>query len=293
MGLGQARQVDYHVDVLIREARRRLMEAGLDNAALDARMLMQHVLGVTQEQIVSGAISEMTDDEARFFLQLVERRVQQEPIAKIIGCKPFWKDVFVTTKDTLDPRPDTETLIEAVLEVCEDRLAPLRFLDVGTGTGCIILSLLREYPFARAVAADKSDAALQVAQRNGRALRLMMRTDFVQSDWLAQVDGRFDVIVSNPPYITQGDYDVLPQEVRAYDPMSALVAGQDGLDAYRALIPQAAERLVDGGWLFLEVGMGQASDVAALGRDAGLQVMNIASDLAGIERVVVLRRSSR
>jgi release factor glutamine methyltransferase len=292
MSLGQAKQLDYGVDALIREARRQLMEAGVDNAALDARLLMQHVLGVTQEQILSGSVADITDDEARYFMQLVARRVQMEPVAKIIGSKPFWKDIFLTTKDTLDPRPDTEVLIEAVLMQMEDKLAPLRFLDLGTGTGCIILSLLREYPFARGVAVDASKAALHVAERNARALRLMPRVDFVESDWLSSVDGRFDVIVSNPPYISQSDFEGLSVEVRDHDPTAALVAGDDGLDAYRVLLPQAVQCLVDGGWMFVEVGVGQAPHVAEIARQVGLCPEAYMSDLAGIARVVVLRQRS-
>ena len=293
MSVGQAKQLDYGVDGLIREARRQLMEVGLDNAALDARLLMQHVLGVTQEQILSGSIADITDDEARYFMQLVARRVAMEPVAKIIGSKPFWKDIFLTTKDTLDPRPDTEALIEAVLDELDDRLAPLRFLDLGTGTGCILLSLLREYPFARGVGADASEAALHVAERNARALRLMPRVEFVQSDWTAAVDGRFDVIVSNPPYISLSEFEGLAREVKEYDPTSALVAGDDGLDAYRTMIPLAAERLVAGGWMFLEVGAGQAQAVAEIGRHVALQPEACVADLAGIARVVVLRKSAK
>lgn len=284
------KQAYYSVDALLKQARQGLMEAGIDTAAMDARLLMQFVLGATHEQIVSGKIAEVVEEEALYFTGLVARRAAHEPVAKIIGTKGFWKDEFLTTKDTLDPRPDTELLIEAVLEECEDRFAPWRFLDVGTGTGCILLSLLREFPFASGVAVDKSEAALEVAQRNARNQRLGLRSRFVHSDWLAEVEGRFDVIVSNPPYITTEDMLSLPREVKEYDPESALVAGDDGLDAYRALIPQATGRLVNGGWLFLEVGQGQAQDVVALGRNVGLDAEAVLKDLAGIERVVAFRR---
>ena len=280
----------YHVDALLAQARADLLAVGIDSAALDARMLLQFVLGVSHEQIVAGRIAEVVEEEAVFFTNLVARRAKHEPVAKIIGMKSFWKDEFLTTKDTLDPRPDTEIMIEAVLEECEDRFAPWRFLDVGTGTGCILLSLLREFPFASGVAVDKSEEALQVAQRNARNQRLALRARFLHSDWLANVEGTFDVIVSNPPYITTSDMETLPEEVKHYDPTSALVAGEDGLDAYRALIPQATGRLVSGGWLFLEIGAGQAADVVAIGRNVGLDAEAVLKDLAGIERVVAFRR---
>jgi release factor glutamine methyltransferase len=285
-----AKQANYRVDEMLGRARTDLQAAGVESATLDARLLLQFVLGVSHEQLVAGRVTEMVEEEAHYFVNLVARRVAHEPIAKIIGTKAFWKDEFITTKDTLDPRPDTEIMIEAVLEECTDRFAPWRFLDVGTGTGCILLSLLREFPYASGVAVDKSDEALQVAQRNARNQRLSLRARFVQSDWLANVDGTFDVIVSNPPYITVADMETLPKEVKDFDPSSALVAGADGLDAYRELIPQATGRLVAGGWLFLEVGKGQAADVVEIGRNVGLDSEAVLKDLAGVERVVAFRR---
>lgn len=291
MSVGLAKEHSYAIDALLREARKVLMEAGIEDAARDVRLIMQYVLGVTQEAIVAGRVVDISDDEACYFMQLIQRRAQNEPVAKIIGSKAFWKDTFLTTKDTLDPRPDTEIIIETITQKYEDRFAPLRFLDLGTGTGCVLLSLLREYPFARGVGVDKSDAAVQVAQRNARTLRLVNRTDILLSDWTQQVEGQFDIIVSNPPYISQSDYEILPSDVKHYDPKSALVAGDDGLEAYRQLIPLAVDKLVDGGWLLLEVGVGQAQQVGAIGVVAGLQLDSVQTDLAGIERVVVLRRS--
>ncbi len=285
-----AKQSSYHMDEMLAQARLDLRAAGIESAALDARMLMQFVLGVSHEQLIAGRTMEMVEEEAQYFVNLVARRAVHEPVAKIIGTKAFWKDEFITTKDTLDPRPDTEILIEAVLEECQDRFAPWRFLDVGTGTGCILLSLLREFPYASGIAVDKSDAALQVAQRNARNQRLALRTRFLCSDWLADVEGTFDVIVSNPPYITVSDMEILPREVKDFDPTSALVAGDDGLDAYRALIPQATGRLVAGGWLFLEVGAGQADAVVAIGRGVGLDAEAVLKDLSGVDRVVAFRR---
>lgn len=265
-----------------------LAKAGIETAFLDARLLMQHAMQCSVEQLFlkdTQPISAYTND---LYFSMIERRLKREPIAKIIGKKAFWKQEFLTTKDTLDPRPETEIMIEAALAYFTDTHAALRVLDLGTGTGCILLSLLEELPHATGIGVDISKAALKVAGKNAEAVRLTERVKFLRSDWAEGITGAFDLIVSNPPYIAQSE--TLPQEVSHYDPAFALFAGEDGLDAYRVLLPQAASLLNKNGVLILEIGMGQEAAVAALAHSYQLSLHEQRRDLQGIVRTLVFSK---
>lgn len=265
---------------------KRLQEADIDSALLDARLLMQHALGLSREALLREDVA-VSDSGVTLYDALIARRVKREPVAKIIGKRSFWKHEFLVGAATLDPRPDSETLVQAALF---HRTQPVqRVLDMGTGTGCLLLSLLHEYPQAQGVGVDISEQALALARENARLLGLEHRVSFQISDWCAQAEGSFDIIVCNPPYIAQRDADTLMPEVRKYDPFIALFGGEDGLDAYRSLLPQAARHLAEGGLVILELGAEQADAVAGLAAEAGLKEVARCPDLAGTMRALVCR----
>lgn len=261
---------------------RRLAGAGIAGAATDARRLMAHALGVAPERLTMVLGDEITEAQHATFLAACQAREARQPVAQIIGRRRFWGHEFAVTRDTLDPRPDTELLVEVALE------APFtRLIDLGTGTGCILLSLLKAQPLAQGLGTDISEAALAVARRNAEALDLGPQVAFLHSDWFAQVEGSFDLIVSNPPYIAADEMAELAPEVRDWEPQSALTPGGDGLDAYRALAAQAPAHLAPGGRLAVEIGPTQGAAVAALFAAAGLAGVEIRRDLDDRERVVL------
>lgn len=276
------------VSEILRNATARLTEAGIDSARLDARLLLGKALGVDGTWLFNHANDELPDESA--FAALIERRIAREPISLILGHREFWSLDFTVTRDTLAPRPDSETLIEAVLAELPDRTRPLSLLDLGTGTGCLLLSLLSELPASRGAGVDLNPDTLAVAKANAERLGFGGRTDFIQSDWWQGVSGRYDVIISNPPYIPSGDIAGLDPEVAKFEPLGALDGGADGLDAYRQLAAGAGNFLAEQGVIAFEVGAGQARDVASLLREAGFVIRQIRKDLAGIERCVVASR---
>jgi release factor glutamine methyltransferase len=276
------------VSEILRRATARLAEAGIDSARLDARVLLGKALGVDGTWLFNHAEDEVKDESA--FAALIERRLNREPVSLILGHREFWSLDFTVTRDTLAPRPDSETLIEAVLAELPDRGRALSLLDLGTGTGCLLLSLLSELPAARGIGADLNPATLAVAESNAEKLGLRGRAEFILSDWWQNISGRHDVILSNPPYIPSGDIDGLDPEVAKFEPLGALDGGSDGLGAYRRLAAGAGNFLAEQGVIAFEVGAGQARDVASLLAEAGLRVRQVRKDLAGIERCVVAGR---
>lgn len=264
----------------------RLRAAGVTTARLDARLLAAHAAGVPAAA-VPFAGARVLDEAAVARLQaLVGHRLAGEPVAKIVGEREFWSLPFHTTGDTLDPRPDSETVVEAALAAFPERDAPIRVLDLGTGTGCLLLAVLSERPAARGLGVDRSPAALDVARANAERLGLGDRAEFRQGDWCASLSGVYDCILANPPYIRSREIDHLTPEVARYEPREALDGGQDGLDAYRAIAPEIADRLAVGGTALLEIGDGQLTDVCGILARAGLVTGRVAEDLAGIVRVV-------
>jgi release factor glutamine methyltransferase len=267
------------------DARAQLATIAGANAALEARLLAAHAWRMSVEELV--LYGQDTRDAAAF-TRLIARRLQHEPVAQIVGEKHFWRDVFAVNRHVLTPRADSETLIEVLLRLRPDAAAPLRVLDIGTGSGCLMLSSLREYANATAVAVDISEAALTVAAKNAAALGLASRVELLHSDWCSNLAGKFDVILANPPYIPSADIAALDADVNQYEPIGALDGGADGLDCYRALTQQLLQHANHGAVLLFEVGMGQAADVAAIGVAAGWNLHGITNDLAGIPRVVAL-----
>ncbi|PKU26328.1 peptide chain release factor N(5)-glutamine methyltransferase [Telmatospirillum siberiense] len=278
------------VGAVLAEVTGRLQKAGIPSARLDARMLLAHVLEIPVTAIFSHPEKPISDEEEARVRQVAERRLQREPMSHIVGHREFWSLSFKVTADTLDPRPDTETVVEAVLAALPDRRAPLRLLDFGTGSGCILLSLLRELPEATGIGIDISPAALSVARENAKALGLQFRAGFVLGHWGQGVEPAYDVIVANPPYIPDGEIDALEDEVALYEPRGALAGGIDGLGCYRALAPDIARLLKPGGLAALEVGKGQAEAVGRILLDRGLGFFAVRRDLAGVERCVMVKR---
>jgi len=277
------------------EIARVLKDAGVDSPVIDARLLVCHALGIDRVGLLRDPARPL-DDAAGALAAMVTRRLAREPVSRIIGERAFWGRTFKISPATLDPRADSETLVAAALELAKPMQAargsqPLRFLDLGTGTGCLLLTLLAELPGSLGTGVDISPEALMVARTNAASLGLSERAQWVEGNWASGVRGPFDLIVSNPPYIRHGDLAGLAPEVVAYDPILALDGGQDGLDAYRSILSNLPE-LPPAGAVLFEVGQGQASEVLGLLSGAfagpGNRVTHRWQDLSGIDRAVGL-----
>lgn len=282
------------IQELLRNTAQQLQPVAGENAALEARLLAQHAWGVDREGLLRDAQQPVAEDAAQALRDAAARRLQHEPISHIVGYRDFWKDRFAVTRDVLTPRPDSETMIEALTRQLPPSDAPHRVLDLGTGTGCLMLSVLREYPHATGVAVDASPAALKVAQHNADALGLAARVQLRQGDWCAALDSgeRFAIVVTNPPYIARAEIAGLAEDVKGYEPHLALDGGQDGLDCYRTILSTLPAYLDVGARVLVEVGAGQAEDVAALGVSHGLRHEETCHDLAGIARIVCFTSES-
>jgi len=282
-----------------RRARRRLVEAGVATPDLDARILVGHATGLDRAAMIAEGRRKLDDRTLAAIDDLVARRAGGEPVGRILGRREFWGLDFALGPDTLEPRPDSETIVEAALDVIDSRTgwdAPLRIADLGTGTGCLLIALLSELPQARGLGVDISDGAVRVARSNAETNGVAARARFVVGSWTDALDsadrsGGFDVIVANPPYIESGICGRLDREVADYDPIAALDGGADGLDAYRAILTDIARVLKPGGALIFELGQGQRAEVAALAEGAGLSVTSIRQDLAGTERALVVNKA--
>ncbi|MET4114289.1 release factor glutamine methyltransferase [Bradyrhizobium sp. JR1.5] len=271
----------------------RLQSAGIEQPALDARLLVGAALRLDLTGMVTQAARQLTPEEAARLEAYAQRRLAHEPVARILGAREFWGLPFQLSEATLVPRPDTETVVELALEIFRERQAShqIRIADIGTGSGAILLALLHEIPGAFGVGTDLSQTALKTARDNAAALGLGDRASFVACSYAAALRGPFDLVVSNPPYIPSAEIPKLSIEVREHDPHLALDGGNDGYDAYRALIPQASERLAPGGALIVEAGQGQARNIETLMIAAALVVDRPPkADLAGIPRAVSARK---
>jgi release factor glutamine methyltransferase len=264
-------------------------DAGLDSPELDARLIVGHALGLDHAGLISAGERPLTAPERENILALAARRLTHEPVAHLLGRKEFWGLELQVNADVLIPRPETETLVEAALDVLADRRTqPLRIADLGTGSGALLLALLREFPHATGFATDRSPPALEMARANARHHGLAPRATFVLGDYGLALAGSFDLVVSNPPYISTADIAGLAPDVRNYDPMLALDGGTDGLHAYRAIAADARRLVAPGGVLILEIGIGQAEDVTALLAQAGMAAIGAPRvDLAGIPRAII------
>jgi release factor glutamine methyltransferase len=274
---------------LLKQAGDRLAAGGIATAGLDARLLFQAASGLRHEDIVAEPDLIVPSDAAARFSSFTQRRLKFEPVSRILGNREFYGRSFRVTPDVLDPRADTETLIQAVLSLAKDQ-GPIRILDLGTGSGAIAVTLLAELPGATVVASDLSAAALQVAKGNAEALGVAGRASFVQANWFAGIGGRFDLIVSNPPYVPLGDIDGLAPDVREFDPPRALDGGPDGLEAYRRIAGGAGGHLAPKGHIVLEIGAGQENAVNNLLEGQGFAQESRHFDLSRHVRCLVFSR---
>mgnify|MGYP003638922732 CR=1 FL=1 len=278
---------------LLRDAAVQLEAAGVEEARRDARLLLAEALGVEAHRLILEPQTNVPPAAADRFAGFVAARAARVPVSRILGRREFWGLTFRLSPATLDPRPDSETLVEAVLKAFPDRTAPLRVLDFGTGTGCLLLAVLSEYPNATGLGIDKAEDAVATASANAVDLGLAGRAEIRLGDWGQGLGGQgvgepFDIILSNPPYIEAAVVPALAPEVARHDPLLALAGGADGLDAYRRLLPDVARLLAAQGHAFLELGQGQAADVAALAQQCGLIQRALHADLAGIARCLEL-----
>lgn len=278
-------------DVLA-DAAIRLRSVGVESAALDARLLLAAALEIAPAELVADPGRTLDRAAAARFGTLIARRLRREPVSQILGHREFWSLDFIVTPDTLTPRPDSETVVEAVLAEFQNRARPLRILDLGVGTGCLLLSLLSELPAATGLGVDISDRALRVAHANALALGLLARVRLEVSDWAQAVSGCFDIVVSNPPYIPDDAIANLSPEVALYENRAALAGGADGLMEFRRIAADLRRLVAPSGIVALEVGVGQAEAVDAILGDAGFSQSVRRRDLGGIERCLVGRPRS-
>ncbi len=280
----------------IAAAAARLGAAGVPDARTDVRLLAGQALGLDRAGVLAARDRPLTASERDRIDVLVARRAAREPVSRILGRREFWSLDFALSPATLDPRPDSETVVAAALGLVPDRRAPLRLLDLGTGTGCLLLALLSELPAAWGLGIDRAEAAVRTARDNARRLGLADRAAFLVGDWAAalhasggETGGGFDLIVANPPYVTADEIDQLAPEVARFDPPAALDGGADGLAAYRALAGAVPGLLAPEGAVVLEVGDGQAAAVTSVMAAAGLRAAAPCRDLGGKLRCVILR----
>jgi release factor glutamine methyltransferase len=281
---------------LLRSARTRLAASGATDAQLDGRTLVERLTGTTRLDAISRPDTPIDAAAADKVLRAIDRRAAGEPVHRILGAREFYGLSLALSPDTLEPRPDTEALVELALphaQATASATGGCRILDLGTGTGAIALALLSAVPQASAVLTDISPGALATAGANAHQLGLSDRTEALPSDWFAAVTGIFDLIVSNPPYIPTGEIAGLEPDVREHDPHRALDGGDDGLDPYRVIASRSSAHLAPGGHVAVEIGAGQKPDVVALFENAGFALVESRHDLGGHERALLFARKGR
>ena len=278
-----------NLDRLIRDAAKRLTRMGAKTPDIDARILMQAATGFTHAAMISASNDVLSDDKSELFKGMIERRLLGEPVHRIIGSREFYGRVFSLSEDTLIPRPDTETIIDAILDLCRNGFEPKRILDIGTGSGIIGITLAAELPNVEVVATDISEDALKTAVNNAEKVDVIDRVQFLNSDMFKEISGVFDLVVSNPPYIPKSEICDLDVEVCKHEPVAALDGGVDGLVFFRKFFAEADSCLVSGGLLVIEIGIGQLSALKQLAFTGNWEIQRVYKDLADIERVVVLR----
>lgn len=269
----------------LHEATHRLQQAGSESPRLDARVLLKHVTGWTDEEILAHPKRQLSLEQHAAYESVVARREKNEPVAYITGIKEFWGLDFQVNPATLTPRPDSEVLVSAVLATFSGtEEIPQTLLDIGTGSGCLLIALLNEWPDAIGIGVDIQPGAARQAKVNAESIGVGSRCFCLVASWTEAIAGRFDCVISNPPYIKESDLDNLSADVKCWEPRKALVAGADGLDAYRALAGVVKKVIAENGCFFLEMGQGQSKEIKRIMQDEGWQHIKTYHDLAGIAR---------
>lgn len=274
----------------VSQARERFTQAGLADAAIEARILIGGLLGLSSTEVFTSGDRVLSDEEQQTIFSAIERRVGREPVHRILGRREFYGLDLMLSPETLEPRPDTEMLVDTMLPHVERILAAkgtVRILDMGTGTGAICLALLKECPQARGVGSDISQGALETAALNAANNGVADRFSTIRSDWFASIEGRFDIIVSNPPYIRTDVIEHLDREVRTFDPIAALDGGIDGLEPYRMISEGAGDFLEDEGVIGVEIGFDQKHEVGSIFSGRGFRPIASVKDYGGNDRVMV------
>lgn len=267
----------------------KLNAAQVENPNLDAKIIFKHILSVDNEQFELCKKNEISNKITKSYFELIDRRIKREPIAYITNKQSFWNDEFKVTKDTLIPRPETELILESVISYFPDKKIDLNIADLGTGSGCIIISLLQEYINASGIGIDISKEAIKIANENKKLLKNHERLKLLDEDYAEYNLNGFDIIVSNPPYISQNSLDI-QKDVYDYEPHLALFSKNNGIEAYNKIISNLASRIDKNFFLFLEIGLGQASEVTKLLKNNGFTEILTKADLANIPRCVIAKK---
>lgn len=273
---------------ILNKAKQELHDVGIATPFLDAELLLAFVLGRSREFVIGRPEYQLSKKEEEDFSSFIKRRQNFEPVAKIIGIKEFWGREFVVNATTLDPRPDSEALIEAFIELMPNRNIKFKVLDLGTGSGCLLLTILAEYPNALGIGGDIVKDTLDVAKYNAEKIGLAKRSDFILNNWTEGMDGKFDLIISNPPYIKNSDIEKLAPEVSMHEPRIALIGGSDGLDCYRQISSQIKSLLNKNGYIIFEFGKGQENDIREILEQEGMRFVSFKNDLTGTPRCIVV-----
>jgi len=287
MSTGLARTGPATIGAAVASAQAILAASGIESPRRDARLLVALAAGLDDAAVLGFPERPLGAEVAERLARFVARRARREPLSRIVGRREFWSLAFALSPATLDPRPDSETVVAAALAQVADRQAPLTILDLGTGSGCLLLALLSELPRAVGFGLDIVPEAAAVARRNAYAMGLDSRAFFAVSRWAKGISAALDVVVANPPYVATAAIAALAPEVACHDPVRALDGGDDGLHAFRALLPQIARLLAPRGFACLEIGQGQAAAVAEIIAGAGLDAVALHRDLGGVERCIV------
>lgn len=287
---------DRTIGALLHRGQASLLVAGIPSPRLEARVLLGHVLGVEPARLVGAARDEVSEAAAKRWCDLVEARAKRVPLGQLVGSVEFWSMKFAVSRDVLSPRQDSETLIEMALAGLSDRGGVRRILDLGTGSGCLLLAAMAEFGMADGLGIDRSEPAIRIARANAEALLPGRSAWFVVGDWSTSLCGSaervcWDLVLSNPPYIVDSEVLELEPEIAVHEPWMALQAGPDGLAAYRRIMPALPQLLTRPGIGVIELGQGQAQAVTSLAHRHGLRVLDLGCDLGGIERALVVARS--
>ena len=272
---------------------KKLSAAGVENPKLDSKLLLCHAADIEPVELITNSNRQLPAQNLQSFEALIKRRVLREPVSHLIGEREFWSLPFLVSSDVLDPRPSSETLIQAALKYVEDTKKVFSVLDLGTGSGCLLITILKECPLATGIGIDNSEAALLVARQNAAKHSVENRSKFEFSSWGRNLNESFDLILCNPPYIADGELVLLEPEVIVYEPRMALFAGDDGLSAFRDLAPDIYRLLNLDGVAVLECGLGQETSLVEIFSSAGLKHLETLPDLEGIERCCVFSRKER